>query len=82
SGDTQGFTTILAGPEHPPYGLFCPAAGHQLGFNDLKVIEVAGFLQAIATDTQAYPNFTDAVGFERVIHAMALSANTETRVTL
>jgi predicted dehydrogenase len=24
----------------PPYGNFCPAPGHQLGFNDLKTIEV------------------------------------------
>ena len=40
----QGFRRIEAGPDHPPYGLFCVAPGHQLGFNDLKAIEVAGFL--------------------------------------
>jgi predicted dehydrogenase len=44
----QGFRRIEAGPDHPPYGLFCVAAGHQLGFNDLKAIEVAGFLDALA----------------------------------
>ena len=44
----QGFRRIEAGPDHPPYGLFCVAPGHQLGFNDLKAIEVAGFLDAIA----------------------------------
>ena len=38
---TQGFRTILTGPAHPPYGAFVPAPGHQLGFNDLKVIEAA-----------------------------------------
>ncbi len=43
----QGFKTIVAGPEHDPYGLFCVAPGHQLGFNDLKAIEVAGFVRAI-----------------------------------
>lgn len=43
-----GFRTIMAGPEHPPYGAFCVAPGHQLGFNDLKAIEIAGFLEAIA----------------------------------
>ena len=32
----KGFKTITAGPEHPPYGAFTPAPGHQLGFNDLK----------------------------------------------
>ena len=40
-GRQQGFTRIEAGPAHWPYGLFCVAPGHQLGFNDLKTIEVA-----------------------------------------
>jgi predicted dehydrogenase len=44
----QGFRRIEAGPDHPPYGLFCVAPGHQIGFNDLKAIEVAGFAKAIA----------------------------------
>jgi predicted dehydrogenase len=44
----QGFRRIEAAPDHPPYGLFCVAPGHQLGFNDLKAIEVAGFLEAVA----------------------------------
>ena len=44
----QGFLRIEAGPDHPPYGLFCVAPGHQLGFNDLKAIEAAGFLDAVA----------------------------------
>ena len=35
-----------AGPAHSPYGTFCPAPGHHLGFNDLKVIEVAELLAA------------------------------------
>src|SRR5215468_2741947 len=34
-----GFRTIVAGPEHPPYGAFCPAPGHHLGFNDIKTTE-------------------------------------------
>ena len=44
----RGFRRIEAGPEHEPYGLFCVAPGHQLGFNDLKAIEVARFMDAIA----------------------------------
>ena len=44
----QGFRRIEAAPDHAPYGLFCVAPGHQLGFNDLKAIEAAGFLDAIA----------------------------------
>lgn len=44
----QGFRTIVAGPDHDPYGNFCVAPGHQLGFNDLKAIEIRGFVEAIA----------------------------------
>ena len=44
----RGFRRIEAGPEHPPYGEFCPAPGHQIGFNDLKAIEIAGFVGALA----------------------------------
>ncbi len=71
---TAGFKTILTGPAHPPYGNFIPAPGHQLGFNDLKVIECAALLAAIAGEAAAHPDFTDALAFERVIHAMADSA--------
>lgn len=78
----QGFTTILTGPEHPPYGNFCPAPGHQLGFNDLKVIEAAALLRAIRDNHAAYPGFDDAFEFEKVIHAVALSAREERRVKI
>ncbi|MEW9307221.1 Gfo/Idh/MocA family oxidoreductase [Labrys neptuniae] len=44
----RGFRRIEAGPDHAPYGAFCVAPGHQLGFNDLKAIEIAGFVDAIA----------------------------------
>ncbi len=71
---TQGFRTILTGPSHPPYGAFCPAPGHQLGFNDLKVIEAAAFLRALASGDRPYPDFGHALAFERVIHAIARSA--------
>lgn len=70
----QGFKTILTGPAHPPYGAFCPAPGHQLGFNDLKVIECAGLITAIEGGALACPSFDDAVRIERVVHAVAASA--------
>ncbi|PHQ98922.1 MAG: myo-inositol 2-dehydrogenase [Marinosulfonomonas sp.] len=79
---TQGFTTILTGPEQAPYGAFCPAQGHQLGFNDLKIIEAAAFLRHIDGGAAAHPDFADAVEFERVIHAIAHSAQTGARVTI
>jgi len=71
---SDGFRTILTGPAHAPYGKFCPAPGHQLGFNDLKTIEVWSFLTAIASGSSSYPDFRAALEFERVIHAMDRSA--------
>lgn len=78
----QGFRTILSSPEHPPYGQFCPAPGHQLGFVDLKTIEAAEILRAIANNSKAHPDFDDALEFEAVIHAIAESANIEKRTTV
>jgi predicted dehydrogenase len=70
----QGFRTILTGPAHPPFGQFVPAPGHQLGFLDLKTIEAADLLRAIAGGPAAEPDFAAALGFERVIHAIDASA--------
>ena len=79
---TQGFTTILTAPEHAPYGAFCPAPGHQLGFNDLKVIELAGFLRAIRDNTRPALDFAAGLEIEKAIHAIALSAREGRRVAL
>lgn len=79
---TQGFTTILTAPEHTPYGAFCPAPGHQLGFNDLKVIELADFLRAIRDDRRPALDFTAGLELEKAIHAIALSAREGRRVQM
>lgn len=79
---TQGFRTILTGPDHTPYGAFCPAPGHQLGFGDVKTIEVAAFLRWIDGGPQSAPTFTDALPFEAIIHSIAAAATSGQRVTL
>jgi len=70
----DGFRTILAGPDTPPYGNFCPAPGHQIGFNDLKTIEVAHLVEAIARREKANPDFREAYEIQRVIAAAIHSA--------
>lgn len=70
----QGFKTILSGPDHPPYGLFIPAPGHSLGFNDLKTIEVAHLMAGLAGEETLYPDFDAALETERVMHALVRSA--------
>ena len=70
----RGFRRIEAGPEHPPYGLFCVAPGHQLGFNDLKAIEVAGFLRAIAGAAPEPFNFRKGLGIQRLVETIRQSS--------
>lgn len=69
-----GFTRIESGPDHPPYGNFCPAPGHHLGFNDLKVIEVAELLRAYADGGLGYPDFREAYKVQCTVEAMQDSA--------
>ena len=79
---TQGSTTILTAPDHDPYGEFCPAPGHQLGFDDLKGIELAGFLRAIRNNTRPKLDLTAELHIEMAIHAIAQSANEGRRISL
>jgi predicted dehydrogenase len=79
---SDGFVTILTGPAHPPYGAFCPAAGHQIGLNDLKTIEVGAFLAELAGGPIIGPDFAEALTFEHVIHAIARSAREDCRIIL
>jgi len=71
----EGFTRIEAGPKNHPYDRFCPAPGHHLGYNDLKIIEVASLLKAHAEKGQGYPDFKEACEVQRVIEAIQISAH-------
>lgn len=71
-----GFTRIEAGPQHHPYGRFCVAGGHQLGFNDLKTIEMAEFLGGIASGKSTGPDFREAWEIQKVVDAAILSSTT------
>ncbi|SDR52959.1 Predicted dehydrogenase [Rhizobiales bacterium GAS113] len=69
----QGFTTILMGPAHPPYGNFIPAPGHQLGFNDLKVIECRQLVGRILGEPSHAIGFEEGFAIERTLAAAAES---------
>jgi predicted dehydrogenase len=70
----QGFRRIEAGPDHPPYGLFCVAPAHQLGFNDLKAIEVAGYLDAIAGRGPEPFNFRAGLRIQTLVETIHASS--------
>jgi len=78
----RGFRTILAGPEHGDYGRFCPAPGHGLGINDLKVIEIRRLLQAIEHGAPFWPDFHEGLAVQRVMAAMEASAKAGEWVSL
>ncbi len=77
-----GLHRIEAGPAHWPYGLFCVAPGHQLGFNDLKTIEVAEFLEAIAGGERKGPDFREAWEIQKVIDTAIKSSRERTRLNV
>ncbi|ABL69777.1 Gfo/Idh/MocA family protein [Paracoccus denitrificans] len=79
--EADGFRRILTGPAQPGFAAFCPAAGHNFGFNEQKVVEAEMLRQAIAGTARAWPDFTDGLVIERIIHGMARSAETGQPVT-
>lgn len=70
----RGFRRILSAPQHPNYGRLCPAPGHGLGFNELKVIELAELLKAIQGRPSDAVDFARGLTIEKVIHGFAASA--------
>lgn len=68
-----GFTRHLTGPDQPDFAAFCPAPGHNFGFNEQKVIEARDLVSAIAGGPACGPDFAAGLRIERVIHAMATS---------
>ncbi|WP_119301093.1 Gfo/Idh/MocA family protein [Dongia deserti] len=79
---TNGYRLIPMGPEHPFYGRFSPAKGHGIGFNDLKIIEVAHLLEGIAGKETLSPTIGDALAIEKVLHSVIASAKSGSWVEL
>ena len=69
----QGYRRILASPGHKDYAAFCPAPGHQLGFNDVKTIEVKEVVTSLLEGRRFYPDFREAWLIQRVVDAALIS---------
>lgn len=76
--ETQGFRTILAAPQHPPYDRFIPAPGHGLGFNELKIIECRQLIGRIRGEAATLIDFENGICIERTVDAIARSAHAGT----
>jgi predicted dehydrogenase len=77
AGGPGGYTRVLSGPEHPFHARFAPGPGIGLGYDDLKTIEAAQFLQSIASGRQGEPGLDDAANVARVLDAIARSWSSE-----
>jgi predicted dehydrogenase len=73
----QGFRNVLMGPAHKPYDRFIVAAGHQMGFNDLKVVECRALLARIAGEPSVAIDFDEGLAIERAVHAIARASREE-----
>jgi len=76
AGGRRGFRKIEAAPDHYPYGNFCVAPGHQIGFNDLKAIEIAGYLNAIMDDGPEPFSFRQGMRIQHLIEKIQKSSTT------
>lgn len=77
-----GFERLLAGPQLPGYAAFSPAPGHQLGYNELKTLEVHALIQACAGNPAPGPDFEEAWQVERLASAIREAAQQQRWVTL
>ncbi len=69
-----GFQRLLAGPDLPGYAAFSPAPGHQLGYNELKTLEVHDLVMALTGISQGGTDFEQAWEVERLATAIRLAA--------
>lgn len=72
---TQGFKRILVGPEHPDYQAFCVSAGHGLGFNDMKAVEIRDLFQGIVNDAPLWPDFRAATQVNIILDSVVESVD-------
>ncbi|WP_044312876.1 Gfo/Idh/MocA family protein [Pseudomonas syringae] len=78
----DGFQRLLAGPAQPGYAAFCPAPGHQLGYNELKALEVQALIQAVCGQRNRGPDFEEAWQIERLATAIRVAAAEQRWVAL
>ena len=74
SAGQGGFQRLLAGPALPGYAAFSPAAGHPLGYNELKTLEVQELIMALAGQGAHGNDFTAAWEVERLASAIRVAA--------
>lgn len=72
--DGSGYRTLMTDVTYGEFGRFQPNAGPGIGFNDLKTIEAALFLQSIAEGRQLAPSAADGWSASEIVDASIRSA--------
>ena len=78
----KGFQRLLAGPDLPGYAAFSPAPGHQLGYNELKTLEVHELIMALCGQGRDGTDFAEAWEIERLAAAIRTAAQEQRWVPL
>jgi predicted dehydrogenase len=74
NGRDEGYMTVVAGAQHPGFAAFQPGAGVPMGYDDLRVLEAAHFLEAIRDGEQRGPGLEEMRATARVLDAIERSA--------
>lgn len=74
--DPRGYRTIMADRTFGEFARFQPNAGPGIGFNDLKTIEAALFLQSVVEGKQLAPSVADGWAASEVVDASLRSGET------
>ncbi len=69
----DGYTRLLAGPEHPGYAWFRPGPGMSLGYDEIKALEAFRFLESVSLNRPHTPSVLDALRVAEVQHAAVRS---------
>ncbi|MDU5964907.1 MAG: Gfo/Idh/MocA family oxidoreductase [Actinomyces sp.] len=73
-GFQQGYVDAMTGPDYPGFSRFQPGAGTSMGFDDLKVVEAAQFIQGVLDNKQYGPSAGDGWAAAEVDDAIEKSA--------
>jgi predicted dehydrogenase len=78
TGSEYGFTTVFASPGHGDFVRFQPGGGLAMGFDDLKTIEAARFVESVVRRRQLAPSVQDGLAAALVLDAAERSASQST----
>ncbi|HMR50530.1 MAG TPA: Gfo/Idh/MocA family oxidoreductase [Arachnia sp.] len=73
-GEFPGYTRVMAGADFPGFSAFQPSPGTSMGYDDLKTIEAAQFVESVLTGTQLAPSASDCWAAAEVDEAAMRSA--------